>query len=75
VARLYLGLAQKGSPVERMIVRLVNGVPALVCERSGQAREASRFVLTCDLDAQGRITRLYSVLATRKLAHVAPLPA
>ncbi|HEU4538222.1 MAG TPA: sigma-70 family RNA polymerase sigma factor [Polyangiaceae bacterium] len=75
VARLYLGLAKKGSPVGRLDVRTVNGVPALVCERAAKAREAPRFVLTCDVDERGRITRLYNVLATRKLAHVAPLPA
>ncbi len=75
VARLYLGLAKKGTPVERLGFRVLNGTPAIVAERPLRGREAPRFVLACDLDAEGRIVRLYSVLATRKLARVAPLPA
>jgi RNA polymerase sigma-70 factor, ECF subfamily len=75
VVRLNLGLMKKSSPIARMAFRVVNGMPAIVAERDGGPREAPRFVLTCDLDAAGRIAKLYSVLATRKLAHVAPVQA
>jgi RNA polymerase sigma-70 factor (ECF subfamily) len=71
--RLHLGLAKKAGPIERAAVRFLNGMPALVFERAPRGREAPRFVLTCDLDADGRIARLYSVLASAKLGHVAPV--
>lgn len=73
VARLYLGLMRKTSPVERLAIRAMNGVPMLVAERTARGGEAARFVIGCDVDAGGRITRLYTVLATRKLAHVASI--
>lgn len=76
VARMYLGLAKKMTPVERLTVRTLNGVPAAVAERSSHhEREAPRFVLACDVDGEGRIVRIYSVMATAKLAHVAPVAA
>ena len=75
VARLFLGLLRKGSPVERMEYRLINGMPAIVAERSGHAREAPRFVLACDLDAAGKIARIYTMLATDKLVKLKPIAA
>lgn len=74
VAKLYLGLTKKSSPVQRFELRALNGVPAIVAERTAHQGEAPRFVLACDVDAEGKIVRLYTVLATPKLAHVAPLP-
>jgi RNA polymerase sigma-70 factor (ECF subfamily) len=71
IAKMFLGLTKKTSPVERLAFRTVNGVPAIVAERTAREGEAPRFVLACDVDAGGRITRIYSVLATDKLAHVA----
>lgn len=73
VARLFLGLARKTSPVERLAFRVMNGAPAIVAERTARAGEAPRFVLACDVDAAGKITRLYSVLATDKLTKVRPV--
>lgn len=43
------------------------GGPGLIDE----TRVARRFVLQADVDAEGRISRLYSVLATRELTHAA----
>ncbi|HEU4406842.1 MAG TPA: sigma-70 family RNA polymerase sigma factor [Polyangiaceae bacterium] len=73
VVRLHLGLMKKSSPIVRLAFRAINGLPALVAERDARPREAPRIVLACDLDASGRIARLYSVLATAKLTHVAPV--
>ena len=73
VAKLHLGLARKVGPVERLVIRALNGVPMIVAERAAHEGESPRFVLGCDVDEGGRITRLYTVLATRKLAHVSPI--
>jgi RNA polymerase sigma factor (sigma-70 family) len=78
VARFYYGIFQKfgGVPDAKAIV--VGGMPALLVhlpERGTgrfhvrEERLARRFVLQADVDAEGRVTRLYSVLATRKLTH------
>ena len=57
----------------------VGGMPALYVDVSRRVpdgvaidvgRVARRFVMQADVDADGRITRMYSVLASRKLTHV-----
>lgn len=80
VARFVVGIFTKygGTPSVRPVT--VGGLPALVVEvddreataraRVDFSRVARRFLLQVDVDAEGRITRLYSVLATRKLTHV-----
>lgn len=79
VARFYQGIFSKfgGVPAARVIE--VGGMPALLVElpergTGGYAIDASRlarrFVLQADIDREGRIVRLYSVLASRKLTHV-----
>lgn len=74
VALLYANLAKKTPPVERFALRPMNATMGFVAERTpGQATHAPRFVLVCDVDAAGRIRRLYSLLAPLKLTHVAPL--
>lgn len=70
VARMYLGLAKKTTPVDRFEIRRLNGAPMLVAERAPHTGEAPRFVLGFDVDASGKITRIYSVLAPAKLSHV-----
>lgn len=73
VARLYLMAAlhrQEGGTTTEL--RLVNGLPAaLVALRRPERRQAPRSLLRCELDPEGRICRIYAVLAPRKLA---PLP-
>ncbi|MFI5365117.1 MAG: sigma-70 family RNA polymerase sigma factor [Candidatus Binatia bacterium] len=55
----------------RSEVRMINGLPALVVEVSDQRHgEPPRFVLRCEVDDAGRVSRLYSVIATRKLSAV-----
>lgn len=80
VARFLLGLVRKygGIPDARPVV--VGGTPALLVRFDGPpppaaprvnpARVARRFLLQVDVDDAGRVTRLYSVLASRKLTHV-----
>jgi RNA polymerase sigma-70 factor (ECF subfamily) len=67
VARLFLGLTEKAGPF-RVTARSFNGLPAVVLERLDERpgwAPVSMFQVETDL--QGRITRLYSVLASRKL--------
>lgn len=79
VARFYQGIFAKFGGVPAVRVVEVGGMPALLVElpareTGGYAIDASRlarrFVLQADVDREGRITRLYSVLASRKLTHV-----
>jgi RNA polymerase sigma factor (sigma-70 family) len=78
VARFYHGIFQKFGAVGSVRSILVGGMPAIYVELPDRgedhpeidiARVAKRFVIQADVDADGRITRLYSVLATRKLTH------
>lgn len=73
VAKLYIGLRKHQRPDARFVLRSMNGMPALVVEQGRHHKQAPRFVLSCDVDAEGRITAIYSVLATPKLRHVAAL--
>jgi RNA polymerase sigma-70 factor (ECF subfamily) len=55
---------------------MMNGLPALVTEFAQEATgEARWFVTRLDLDGDGRITALHSVLASRKLTAVRGAPA
>ncbi len=65
-------LQEKIAPQLKFTWRVVNGLPALVTEIPGvHAGFAPRFVMTCQLNASGQIERIYTVLATRKLAAIA----
>ncbi len=51
--------------------RLVNGLPALLVQLSNpEENQAPRSVLRCDLDDEGRIAHLHSILAPAKLAGI-----
>jgi RNA polymerase sigma-70 factor (ECF subfamily) len=73
VARFYVRAARtrrEGGPHTRFA--RVNGLPALVIALAHPVRrQAPRTVLRCDLDADGRIARIHSVLAPGKLGRVA----
>lgn len=74
VMRFWLGLAKKGRGSARVEVRPMNGEPSLVLEfEEGLPRQAPRGVWRVELDSAGRIVRIFAVLATRKLAGVAPI--
>jgi RNA polymerase sigma-70 factor (ECF subfamily) len=71
VARLYLGLQTRTGRVVRMTWHLLNGQPAVELQfEGGPSGWAPRVVLQCETDESGRITRLYSMMATCKLARV-----
>src|SRR5712691_7407860 len=67
VAALMVGVA-RGLGVMRVAeVRLLNGLPAFVGETVARPGFAPRWVLQVEVDAQRRIRRIQTVLATRKL--------
>jgi RNA polymerase sigma-70 factor, ECF subfamily len=73
VARFYLQASrnrQAGAP--RVEIRELNGLPvAVIALGRPQRRQAPLSVLGLELDTDGRISRIFTVLATRKLAAVA----
>ena len=73
VARFYVRAAKsrrEGGPSTRLAQ--INGLPALVIALARPVRrQAPRTVLRCDLGDDGRIVRIHSVLAPRKLGRVA----
>lgn len=63
--------AARGAP-ERIEVRICNGLPALIVTHTTRGpQDAPLSVTCCDVDDQGGIVRLYSVLAPRKLTALA----
>ncbi len=71
VVRFYTKTNERRGPSVRLNIRMMNGLPALVIEFTDNApREASRMVMRCDLDPDGRIKVLHSILASRKLTAV-----
>ena len=75
VGRFFLNIATR-RPAGTFAMRMMNGLPALVGtfhdEHHGQP---PRMVLGCELDADGRISGLYAVVATAKLSAVQFAPA
>ena len=60
-----------GVPLVLAELRLVNGLPALVSEwESAPKGQATRVVTRVDVDAEGEIVALHSVLATAKLTQI-----
>jgi RNA polymerase sigma-70 factor (ECF subfamily) len=78
VARFHWKISQRRAPGSAFELRTLNGLPALVGTfGSGNRGEPPCVVLQCEVDATGRITQLYTTLATRKLTAVRlpPSPA
>ena len=73
VARFYLSAAlmrRDGEP--RIEVRLVNGLPAALIQLGRPVRrQAPRSVLRLELDAEGQISAIQTVLAPKKLSAIA----
>ncbi len=69
VALFNLRLTQLARKTEVSINwQLLNGLPALITDYpKAPLNYARRVVTLCELDAEGRINRIYNVLATRKL--------
>jgi RNA polymerase sigma-70 factor (ECF subfamily) len=72
VKRFYLGLATHTAKMPpRVELRMLNGLPALVLDfPSTPPRVARRFVMRVDVDGDGKISAVHTVLASRKLTAV-----
>lgn len=70
VIKLLRGLMRKGGANAVAEPRMLNGLPALLMTHQLPERFAPRGVLRCEVDAEGRITALYGVYASRKLTAV-----
>jgi RNA polymerase sigma-70 factor (ECF subfamily) len=71
VAKFFRRLNARRVPGERSAVRMLNGLPAIVFEfATGRPGDPPRGTFHVDLDADGRIRAIHSVLVTRKLGAV-----
>ena len=71
VTRFFVNIARRRAAAAKFEMRTINGVPALIGEfGDGHPGEPPRMVLLCDIDAEGRIEALHSVLADRKLTGI-----
>lgn len=71
VARFYTKIATRRTPDAHLSIRMLNGLPALLVESpSGAAGEAPRFVTRVDVDGEGRVVAVHSILARAKLLAV-----
>jgi RNA polymerase sigma-70 factor (ECF subfamily) len=79
VIRFHLETARRRAPVSRTEFRWINGAAALVVvTRPLRPRMAPQLVLRCEVDADGRIRELHTILNPRKLTAVRfgdPTPA
>jgi len=74
VARLHVGLARRYPGLVRVAIRSVNGLPAAAVEFTAPPPGvAPRTVLAVSIDADGRISAVYSILASRKLRRIGPI--
>ncbi len=68
VARMYIKLHEKYGALRQLEARVLNGVPAFVLRSVPRsARDAAVSVMTLDIDRDGRIATLYSIMAPDKL--------
>ena len=71
VARFHCNIAARRPLGLRLEVRAINGLPALVCEFGDIPRgQPPRVVTSCELGRDGKISRLYSIVATAKLSGI-----
>jgi RNA polymerase sigma-70 factor, ECF subfamily len=71
VMRLFFGLQRHLGQRSAATVRTLNGMPALVIDfGSSNPRVAPRGVIRLDVGADGRVTAVHAVLASRKLSAV-----
>jgi RNA polymerase sigma-70 factor (ECF subfamily) len=75
VARFHAGIARlRAGWTPRVELRWLNGAPAVLIEfdPAPQDRFAPRFATLGEVDAAGRVRRIYTVLAPEKLARLFP---
>jgi RNA polymerase sigma-70 factor (ECF subfamily) len=71
VIRFHLETARRRAPISSTEFRTINGVPALVVvTRPLRPQMAPRLVLRCEVDADGRIRELHTILNPDKLTAV-----
>lgn len=71
VTQFHLRVARRRTPGVRVDIRMLNGLPAVLVEfAAARPGQALRVVLRCDLNKDGRIKELHSILASRKLTAV-----
>lgn len=71
VAKFFVALASRDRGRAQTAIQNLNGIASLVAAfDAARPREASRFVIACDVDSDGKIAALYTVLATQKLSRV-----
>lgn len=71
VIRFHLETARRRAPVSSTELRWINGAAGLVVvTRPLRPQMAPRLVLRCEVDADGRIRELHTILAPRKLTAV-----
>lgn len=76
VMRLFFGLNRRVGPRAASAVCTLNGLPALLIDFGvHRPREAPRAVVRLDVGADGRVTAVHAVLASRKLTAVRFLDA
>src|SRR5262249_61282237 len=73
VAGLYLGIGRRFAEDVDVRFPVANGLPAVaVRQEDVPAGWARRGVVCCELDAEGRIARIFAMVNTRKLKAVFP---
>lgn len=74
VARFHAGITNLRKRMPQLEVRWLNGVPAAVChyEPPVTDRFAPAFITLAELDENGLIRRIYSVLAPEKISRFIP---
>jgi RNA polymerase sigma-70 factor (ECF subfamily) len=71
IVRFYTTVARHRLPVKSTEIRILNGLPAVLIEFGDEARgQAPRFAMALDVDGNGRIARIFAILAPRKLAGI-----
>ncbi len=71
VVRFHLETARRRAPVSLAELRTVNGAPALVIRTEPLRRQmAPRLVLRCEVDGEGRIREIQTILAPAKLTAI-----
>ena len=76
VAKFYRNVATRSLAGAAHEMTMLNGLPAIVTEIPGPAHgQAAHLVTAIVLDREGRVARIWSVLATRKLTALGRTPA
>jgi len=69
VTRFFAGLTERAGAPERIDSVMVNGMPAVMLTfAAATARYAPQAIVQVRVGADGRVSEVYVVLATRKLA-------